>query len=128
MWDDINLLRTVSVWLQWTSIALVFVSGCLQVGKFVIDRREKALVAIEQRELAHPGRQLVATGSATVEVYVQSTETFDNRFMDQGGYLAFGRGNDALMTLTSTECIAKQLGNNQVLWRGVFSLDATDVG
>jgi hypothetical protein len=42
-WSDIGTLKLVSAWLQWISISLVFVSGFLQVGKFV-DRQEKVLI------------------------------------------------------------------------------------
>ena len=48
VWSDIGSLRSVSGWLQWISIGLVFLSGLLQVGKFLVDRREKVLSALAQ--------------------------------------------------------------------------------
>jgi hypothetical protein len=68
MWSDIGELRNLSNWLQGTSISLVFVSGFLQVGKYVVDRREKALSVIEQ----HPTNQAITSGSATVELIEDS--------------------------------------------------------
>ena len=53
MWSDISGLRSLSGWFQWVSIGLVFVSGFLQLGRTVVDRREKDLSAIEQTARAN---------------------------------------------------------------------------
>jgi len=164
LWRTTESLRTLSSYLQWFSISLVFLGGALQVAKFIVDRREKDLVAITQvekekqqieresrlvgkvsalegdllkrqteinelkkkTEFVDPFEQPLRTGTATVEIIIRSSENVNTRFMDQGGYLAFGTGPDALLVMSSVDCIGKQLGKNQVLYRGVFNLDATD--
>jgi hypothetical protein len=42
-WNDPEQLRNLSSFLQWAAIALVFLGGILQVGRFTVDRREKIL-------------------------------------------------------------------------------------
>ncbi len=127
MWNDIGSLRNFSGWLQWVSIALVFVSGFLQVGKYIVDRREKVLTGIEQAELVNPNRQPINTGSATVELTIESEQQVNSHFMDRGGYLAFGRGTETMMVLRSLDCFGTQNGKGEVVWRAVLSLDASDV-
>ena len=127
LWRDIGALRSLSNWLQWISITLVFFSGFLQVSKYVVDRREKSLSSIAQAEQLNPHNKPIHSGTATVEVVVESAEQIDTHYMDRGGYLAFGRGQDALMLLTSLDSFAKQTGNNELRWKGIFTLDATDV-
>jgi hypothetical protein len=163
-WRNAESLRTVSTYLQWFAILLVFLGGSLQLAKFVVDRRETKLVSIAQSqrerqqveresqlvgkvttlendlskrqseiedlkkktEFVDPFKQPIRTGTATVDVVVRSSDTLNNHFMDQGGYIAFGKGNDALLLMSSIDCFAKQTGNNQVLYRGIFNLDAAD--
>lgn len=126
LWLNITSLRSVSGWFQWVSIGLVFLSGLLQVGKFLVDRREKALSAMAQAELLNPAAQPVRTGTITVEVVAESTDQVNATFRDRGGYAAFGRGTEVLMVLAATESRAKQTGQGEVVWRGVFNMDATD--
>jgi len=126
IWANIGSLRMVSAWLQWVSIGLVFVSGFLQVGKFMVDRRERTLAAVAQAELLNPAAQPIRTGTVTVEVVAESTEDIDTNFMDRGGYLAFCRGQDVLMMFAATESLARQTGHGEVVWRGIFNLDVTD--
>ena len=45
--------------------------------------------------------------------------------MDRGGYLAFVKGQNALLVVSSTSCFGRQIGNDRVLYRGVFELDTT---
>ena len=124
-WADIGSLRTASAWLQWISIGLVFVSGFLQVGKFVVDRRERALSSLAQAELLNPAAQPIRTGTVTIDLVVESAENINADYMDRGGYFAFCRGQDALMILAATESRARQTGNGEVAWRGIFNLDVT---
>ena len=73
----------------------------------------------------NPYLQLIRVATATVEVTIQSAENISTQYMDQGGYLAFCKGQEALMVVTSTTCSAIQIGNNQIVYRGVFDLDVT---
>jgi hypothetical protein len=126
LWSDMVALRSMSAWLQWTSIALVFVSGFLQVAKFAIDRREKDLSSTAQAELINPIAQPVRIATATVDIVAESPDDVNTTFMDSGGYLAFGKGKDVLMVLSSTQSSARQTGHNAVNWRGVLNMDARD--
>jgi hypothetical protein len=72
-----------------------------------------------------PERQTVKTGSATVEIRIKSDKELNNHFMDQGGYIAFGKATDPILIMTSGDCSGRQLGNGMVLFRAVFQLDAT---
>jgi len=125
-WGDIAVLRSASTWLQWVSIGLVFCSGFLQVGKYLIDKRERQLAAIAQAEQLNPAAQPIRTGTVTIEVVAQSTDQINATFMDRGGYVAFGNGNDALLVLSGTESRAAQDGQGEVVWRGVFEMDVSD--
>ncbi len=176
-WNDPAQLRSLGNFLQGAAIALVFLGGILQVGRFIVDRREKTVnsgiqarkeqeqsarevefqrkisglevhLGERQKEIAElkseatelrsqttelrskaegldPLRQTIKTATATVEVTIASSEARNNHYMDSGGYLAFGKGRDALMVVNSIDCFALQLGGDRVLYRAVFTLDAT---
>lgn len=170
MWNDPGQLRSLSNFLQWAAIALVFLGGILQVARFTVDRREKAVssdiqtrkesdfqqkisglevhLGERQKEVAElkseatdlraettelrskaealdPLRQAIKSATATVEVVIASAEAINSHFMDSGGYLAFAKGEDALMVVNSIDCFGLQQGGDRVLFRGVFTLDAT---
>lgn len=124
LWRDISGLRSLSNWLQWVSISLVFVSGFLQVGKYVVDRREKSLSAIAQAEQLSPYNKPIHTATATVELVVESAEQIHTHYMDRGGYLAFAKGQEALALMTSLDCFVRPAGKNELAWKGIFNLDA----
>jgi hypothetical protein len=126
MWNDVGELRNLSSWLQWISISLVFFSGFLQVGKYAVDRREREVSTIEQANLSKPARQLIRTGSATIEVTTNSSDQTNSHFMDSGAYMAFGRAGEAMLVMRSLDCFGVQNGKGEVVWRAVLSLDAND--
>jgi len=126
VWSDLHSLRTVSAWFQWVSIGLVFLSGLLQVGKYLVDRREKAISAAVSAELINPVAQPIRTASVTIEVIQESSDPLNTHFMDSGGYVAFGRGTDSVMVLSGEQSDARQTGKGEVVWRAVFNMDATD--
>ncbi|HLK32197.1 MAG TPA: hypothetical protein VKT29_03855 [Terriglobales bacterium] len=72
-----------------------------------------------------PLNQNIATATATVEVTIASSDALDTHFADSGGYLAFVKGQAAVMVTASMDCFAKQQGNGRVKYHGVFQLDAT---
>lgn len=91
----------------------------LSASKEEIAELEKKTVPV------NPYRQPIRTASATVEVIIQSSDDINTQFLDRGGYLAFAKGQEVLMVVSATTCFARQIGNNRVLYRGVFELDAT---
>jgi hypothetical protein len=122
IWNDVAAVRTTASWLQWLAIILVFLGGILQAAKIVVDRRERALTAIEQ----HPNNQPIRSGSATVELIEVSTRAANAHFMDSGAYIAFGRQNDAMLVMRSLDSFANQNGQGEIRWRSVLTLDASD--
>jgi hypothetical protein len=126
MWDSITELKQLSSFLQWLSIALVFFSGFLQVGKYIVDKRERNLSAIEQAEKLNPIAQIIHTGSAVVEMLVSTDQKFSNHFMDSGAYAALCQGSEPLMTMASGDSFAVQNGEGEVKWRALISLDLAD--
>ena len=72
-----------------------------------------------------PLHQTIKAATATVEVFIASGDAINTHYMDSGGYLAFAKGQDALMVVTSLDCFGIQQGGNRLLYRGVFTLDAT---
>lgn len=77
-------------------------------------------------EQVAPFRQPIRTASSTVELIVESSDQVNTTYMDSGGLLAFGRGSTPLLMTAATESVARQMGGNRVLWRGVFQMDAGD--
>jgi hypothetical protein len=70
-------------------------------------------------------KQMIRTASATVEVLVHSAEKVNTTFMDRGGFLAFGKGSDALLIVSATTSTARTVSEGTVAYRGVFDLDVT---
>ncbi|WP_129777492.1 hypothetical protein [Peristeroidobacter soli] len=126
MWNDVALLRVLGFWLQWTAIGLVFIGGLVQVATFLVDRHEKELSDQQALELAKPGAQIVGSGTALIELIVNSSDVVNAHYMDSGAYVALAKGTDALMVFRSLDSFAAQAGNNQVHWRASLSLDPTD--
>lgn len=75
--------------------------------------------------LGDPLRQTIKAATATVVVTIASSDPVNSHFMDSGGYLAFVKGQSPLMVVTSLDCFGIQQGGDRVLYRGVFTLDAT---
>jgi hypothetical protein len=122
IWNDVTAVRITASWLQWLAIILVFIGGMLQVAKIVVDRREKSLTAIEQ----HPNNRAITSGSATVELTELSIRQVSAHFIDSGAYIAFGRGDQAMLVMRSLDSFASQNGKGEVFWRSVLLMDAAD--
>lgn len=91
-----------------------------------LSERKKDITELEKKTVpVNPYRQLIRTATATVEVTIKSDQQINTQFLDRGGYMAFGKGTTALLLMSSTTCFARQTGNGQVVYRGVFQLDAT---
>ncbi|MBN1621739.1 MAG: hypothetical protein JW871_04015, partial [Endomicrobiales bacterium] len=73
-----------------------------------------------------PMRQPLRTGKANVEVIVQCDLDTNRTYMDRGGYIALGKDGVTMIVMSSTRCSAKKMQDNQVLYKGVFDLDAND--
>lgn len=126
MWNDISELKSLSNWFQWISISLVFLSGFLQIGKYVVDRREKELSTIEQAKVLNPTLKPIHSGTATIEVIIQSGDVVNGHFIDLGAAMAFVKGSELLMTMRSIDSFGKSNSNGQIKYRAVVNLDASD--
>ncbi len=111
---DPYLWRTVSYWVLLLGCGLVL-AGTL--GTWYFGNRVEEVA---------PYRQAIRTAAATLEVLIRTDEPFNNYFMDRGGYLAFGRGSEPILTTGAMQCRAQQQGDGRALFRGVFTMDAAD--
>ncbi len=126
IWESIPNLKSLGSWLQWLSIALVFVSGGLQLGKFVIDRREKYLSSIQQAKELSPFNKPIRTGTAKIQIIVASSKQVNTRNIDRGSILLFVQNGKPLMTMGSIDSFEVQNGNNEVTWSANLNLDFQD--
>lgn len=111
---DLSLCRTISFTILFVGTALVL-AGTL--GTWYFGNR---------LENVRPYRQPIRTATSTTKVVIISGEDVSTRYMDSGGYIAFYKGKEAILVMASTECTARQTGKNEVIYRAVFSMDATD--
>ncbi len=80
----------------------------------------------KQAEAIAPYKQKIRTATATVEVTILSEENIYINYMDSGGYIAFKKNNQALLTMSSTRCTAKQTGEGKVIYSAIFNMYAKD--
>jgi len=127
MWDDISALKNLSAWLQLIAIILVFTGGMTQIGRFFVDRRKDELSSSLQKKQSDPREQAIRTATAKLVVNEKSSVPRNNRFMDRGAVLAFGKAGAAIMTMTSIDSFANSKDNSEVVWSANVSLDAQDL-
>lgn len=91
-----------------------------------LSERKQDIVELEKKTVpVNPYLQFIRTGTASVEVVIKSNEEVNSHFIDRGGYIAFCKGNNALVVLAADSCYGNRIGNGEVRYRGVFELDAT---
>lgn len=101
-----------------------------KIEDFETDIEEKQEEIEELKETAKftdPYKQPIRSGSSTIEVTIESSEQINTTFMDRGGYIAFGSKGNAIMVMSSNTSTGITSGKNQVTYKGVFNLDASDV-
>lgn len=111
---DAYLWRTISYVAVFIGTALVLVGS---VGTWYFGKRLEAIA---------PYKQPIRTATATVEAIIESNKALNTHYIDRGGYIIFGKGKESLLVMSSDNCYAKQTGENKILYRGVFNMDATD--
>jgi hypothetical protein len=122
MWNTVESLRNTSQLLSWCAFGFAVLAAASTLGRYFVDQRASELTTV----LARPRNQKVTIGSCTAEVLVESPEAINTNFADSGGYCAFGRDGEAMLLMSAHEASAQQTGDNHVVWRGVFHLDAKD--
>jgi len=111
---DPNIWRTVSYVVVFVGTGLVLVGS---IGTWYFGKRVEDIA---------PFSQPIRTATATVEITIKSDEKVNTTYMDRGGYIAFGKNNDALLVMSSSQCRARQTSKGEVVYRAVFNMDATD--
>lgn len=127
IWESIPNLKSLSSWLQWISIAMVFVSGGLQIGRYVVDRREKYLSSIEHTKELSPFNKPIRTGTAKIKIIVASSKQINTRHLDRGCVLFLGQNGTILLSMSSIDSFEVQNGNNELIWSANLNLDIQDI-
>ena len=70
--------------------------------------------------------QPIVSVRATVEIAIRSEEQVNARHPYNGAVLAFGKGTEALVTLSSRESQAKQMGTGEVRYSSELDMKVTD--
>ena len=111
---DPGIGRTISYIIVFLGTALVLTGS---IGTWYFGKR---------LEVVGPYRQPIRTVTSTVEVAIISGENINTRYMDTGSFIAFCKGKESLLVMSSTECTAKQTGKGEIIYRAIFNMDATD--
>jgi len=72
--------------------------------------------------------QPIVSVRATVEIAIRSEEQVNARHPYNGAVLAFGKGKEPLLRLSSESSRAKQMGTSEVRYSSELAMKATDVG
>lgn len=86
--------------------------------------KSKIMELNEKTRFVDPYAQPIQSGSASIYIKIKSEEKLNDHFMDSGGYIAFGKGEEELLSMNSRECDAKSITPDNVIYSGVFNLDA----
>lgn len=86
------------------------------------ERLQKLAERIE--ELENPLKKTIASAEAQVEVVIKSDEEVSMRYMTEGGLLSFVKNHQSLLLISNTQSDAKQNGKGEVIYKGVFSMQA----
>lgn len=76
------------------------------------------------QELENPLKKTIASATAHVEVTIKSDEEVSTRYMGAGGLLSFVKNRQSLLLTSDTQSVAKQTGKGEVIYRGVFHMQA----
>ncbi len=85
--------------------------------------RKKPIGEVEDE---NPFRKAISAASAKVEVVIASADQFDGAVRGCADYLAFGKGSQALLLASSTQCRVRPTAVGEVTYRGAFAMDSGD--
>ena len=84
---------------------------------------------LEQLEVDRPSNRPLASAVVTVRLVTDSADqVINNHFIDRGGYVAFGKGPNALMVASSHDSFGNTMAANEVRYHAVFQMTADDNG
>ncbi|MFA7256130.1 MAG: hypothetical protein WC047_00960 [Kiritimatiellales bacterium] len=67
----------------------------------------------------------INTCDATVKLIIESQDERNTHFMSKGGYLAFGKGNEAILVTAAPDSWGRPVASNEYQFRGLFKMDAS---
>ena len=111
---DPYLGKNISYVVMFFSMAVTLVAGIYTVR---FDRR---------CDIVSPYKQPIRTATASVEISIKSDEKLKAIYADRGGYMIFGKGKESLLSTSSTQSSAKQTGKGELVYSGIFNMDAND--
>ncbi|MBN1255726.1 MAG: hypothetical protein JXA50_10680 [Deltaproteobacteria bacterium] len=114
-WHNIHLRRKLNLVLPYIIPVVISIIIILPTWKY--------LITIFPSYTFDPNKQFIKTVTSTVEVYVNSRQEINTWMGDMGGYLAFMKEEDKLLVTYDIKSFIKQMGNNTVLYRGIFNMD-----
>jgi len=116
------------------SLIILLVVGIIGVGTAI--EKFDSIVAFYHRVTGQQGKNQIqmerledkpiVTATATVEIVVRSEEQFNVHHPYQGAILAFGKGKEALLLLSSKESTARQMGKAEVRYSSELDMKPTD--
>ncbi len=121
---DLKTLQTVKP--QASPTGTIDVNATLKEVTQTVDSVTTRISKAEERINALEATQeTIATATATVEVVIATPEQINTTYADSGGYLMFMKNSQMLMGVAATTCRATPFAKDQVVFHGVFMLDAT---
>lgn len=119
---ELNVIRNENKSLRETVAPLLKQAAEKFPGDEINVSLKKLISLLQSRD---PYEQPLRTAVATIEITIESNKPVDATYMDAGGYIAFGKESEELIVMAGSQCMAKQKGNSQVIYRGTFAMDAT---
>ena len=117
-------------------ISILILFGVLVIAVGTLVEKFDSIVAFYHRVTGQQGKDQIqmervedkpiVTATATVEIIIRSEEQVNARQLNMGAVLAFGKGTEALLTLSSKESHAKQMGKSEVRYSSELDMKVTD--
>ena len=97
----------------------------IAIEKYTGSEQERLQKLAERiQELENPLKKTIASATAHVEVVIKSDEEVSTRYMGEGGFLIFVKNRQSLLYTSDTQSVAKQTGKGEVIYKGVFHMQA----
>lgn len=81
---------------------------------------------VTRLEASLPQNQLIASASVTAEIFCVSDENLSNHYIDNGCFVGFGKGSEAILTAYSGDSFGQKIGEGTVRYRTVAQMASDD--